>query len=222
MITSVGILGGGKLGLVLARLSLQAGLSVNIAGSGDPAEIALSMKVLAPGARTMTQTDVIKYSDVIILALPLGKYKTIATKGLKDKLVIDAMNYWWEVDGIRPELDNAHKSTSEIVRDFLPTNRVVKAFSHMGYHDLLDYAAQDGNSERKAIAIAGDDTKDIKQVSQLIEKIGYEPLHIGDLPKGIMLQPGSNLFGANGTKQELLDLIEHFPKSDLGKRLSGR
>lgn len=216
----MGILGAGKLGLVLARLALKAGFKVNIAGSGSPDEISLSMSVLAPGAVAMTQADVIKQSDVIILALPLGKYKTIAVDGLDDKLVIDAMNYWWEVDGIRPDLDDVHKSTSEIIRDFLPTNRVVKAFSHMGYHDLLDGSRPANSSDRKAIALAGDNRDDVALVEEFIDKFGFDPVYIGALQEGIRLQPGSNLFGANPTKKELLELLNHFSDSDLGKRLA--
>lgn len=220
MIKRIGILGAGKLGLVLAKLALAAGLEVRIAGSGNPEQIALAMKVLAPGAISMSPSEVIKQSDVIILALPLGKYKTINTDGLENKLVIDAMNYWWEVDGLRPDLDDTQKSTSELVRDFLPTNRVVKAFSHMGYHDLLDSPRPLGDINRKAIAFAGDDKQDALPVEQLINQLGFDPVYIGSLSKGIMLQPGSNLFGTNATKQQILALIEHFPSSDLGKRLA--
>lgn len=216
---SIGILGAGKLGITLAQLALKAGYDVYIVGSRDPASIALTVEVLAPGARAVTSADAARKADIIILALPLGKYLMIHKEELKDKLVIDAMNYWWEVDGIRDDLTNPVTSSSEIIQAYLDTSRVVKAFNHMGYHDLFDEARPQGAAGRKAIAVAGDDAQDVEIVEGFINTMGFDPVYIGTLNEGIRLEPGGEIFGANVSKEELKALVKRFYQTPRGKEV---
>lgn len=201
---TIGILGAGKVGIVLAQLALKAGYTVYIAGSGDAEKIALSIRVLAPGAIAVTSHEVAEQSDIIILALPLSKHKTIPKDALKNKLVIDSMNYWDEVDGPRTDTVPDGVSSSEAVQQFLNNSFVVKALSHMGYHELHDFAHA---TPHKAIAIAGDSSNNIKIIADFIQSLGFDPLHIGDLTKGIELEPGHPGFGANLTKPDLAKLL---------------
>lgn len=208
IIKSIGILGAGKVGVVLAQLALKAGYTVYIAGSGDSEKIALSTKVLTPGAVAMTKEEVAKKADVIILALPLSKYKTIPKDALANKLVIDAMNHWWEVDGPRDDFIDPNLSSSEMVQHNLNQSRVVKALSHMGYHELYDETRPSGSEGRKAIAIAGDSKGDISTVASIVDALGFDPLTVGSLRDGIVLEPGHSAFGAHLDKTKLLQQIE--------------
>lgn len=213
-IQTLGIIGAGRLGTVLARLAVAAGFRVVVARSGEPALIAARMSAI--GAVAQATDTVIAESDAVVLALPLGSYRTLPAEALRGKLVIDAMNYWWASDGIRDDLSDPRVSTSELVQHHLAGARVVKALSHMGYQDLEDEPRPTGASGRKAIAVAGDDPDDVAVVSALVDDLGFDAVIAGPLAAGIMLEPGAEAFGADVTAGQLREMLDGFWESQRG------
>lgn len=213
-IRTLGIIGAGRLGRVLAALAVDAGYRVVVARSGDPAPIARA--IAAIGAEAMSVSDLVAMSDAVVLALPLGRYRTLPAELMRGMLVVDAMNYWWGADGDRPDLDDPRTSTSELVQRHLAGARVVKGLGHMGYHDMEDEARPAGAPGRKAIAIAGDAADDLDVVSRLIDDLGFDPVIAGPLASGIMLEPGADAFGADVGADELREMLDGFETSRRG------
>ena len=207
----IGVVGAGKLGMTLAQLLLAAGYEVVISSSGSASKRRLIVETLAPGALSASNHEVIAQAEVIILALPLSKFRQFESSDFAGKLVIDAMNYWWEVDGPREAILPSEQSSSEAVAQYFHKARVVKALSHMGYHHLHDEPRPGGASERKAIAVAGDNQDDVALASQIIDAIGFDPLPIGKLVNGWRLEPGAPAFGAHLTRQQLQKAIDSTP-----------
>lgn len=210
----VGIVGAGKLGITIGNLALNAGYPLYISSRKSVKQIALTIEVLVPGATPTTTEEIPKLADIIILALPLSKYRDIDPNLFKDKIVIDAMNYWWEVDGVYNIYSDEQQSSSQRVASYFNTSRVIKAFNHIGYHDLTDYASAKTSANRKAMAFACDDKEAKLIVSRLIDDFGFIPRDIGNLENGRILEPGLPSFGALLTAIELDKIVDESLNKD--------
>ena len=127
----IGILGAGKLGLALAKLGAEAGYEVWIASRKPAEKNALAVEILAPGAKVKNVSDILTEMPVILLAIPLSNYPSLPKEQLAGKLVIDAMNYWWEVDGTSKTYSTVEETSSERVQKYFDQSRVIKAFNLM-------------------------------------------------------------------------------------------
>lgn len=204
----IGILGAGKLGTTLGKLLVEANYPVLISGSQSAEKIQLTIDILVPGAESLTTEEVSKRAHIIVLALPLSKYTQLDPQLLENTLLIDAMNYWWEIDGLDETIySDAEQSSSEKVQAYFEKSTVIKAFNHMGYHNLGDDTRPDSTENRKAILIAGDQMAAVNQVEVIIDDVGFMPLHIGELRNGIILEPGSPLFGASLGLEEVQEKV---------------
>jgi hypothetical protein len=203
MTDTLGIVGAGKLGLTLARTAIAAGYEVMISGSGPADRIALQAEVLAPGARTGTSADVAAFADIVVLALPMHRFRELPPDLFGGKVLIDAMNYWPETDGDDIEMAGAAEGTSSVVQRRFPAAHVVKTLNQLGYPEIEEYARSDG-SDRIAIGVAGDDANSVRTAMQLLDRLGFDPVSAGPLANGRALEPDGSPYATTYTAAELV------------------
>jgi 8-hydroxy-5-deazaflavin:NADPH oxidoreductase len=203
----VGIVGAGKFGTALARAAVAAGYDVAISGSGPADDIALTVDVLAPGARATTTDEVVRHADIIVLAVPTHRFRELSRDRFAGKILIDAMNYWEPVDGDDPELTTAVDGTSMIVQRHFPSARVVKSLNQLGYHQLEESLRPKGAPNRIAIAAAGDDRLAVRRVMQLIDRLGFDPVDAGPLSNGLALEPDGSPIATTYSANQLSKLV---------------
>jgi len=204
----LGIIGAGKAGTTIARAALAAGYDVAMSGSGPAERIALTVDVLAPGARGVTATEVVRHADLIVLAVPTHRFRELPRDLFTGKILIDAMNYWEPIDGVDEELATAPGGTSLVVQERFPSARVVKSLNQLGYHEFEEGRRPRGAPGRIAIAAAGDDRAAVQAVMQLIDRLGFDAVDAGPLEVGLALEPDGAAFGVAYSANELSELLQ--------------
>jgi 8-hydroxy-5-deazaflavin:NADPH oxidoreductase len=203
----LGIVGAGRVGTTIARAAVAAGYDVAISGSGAPDRIALIVDVLAPDARPLSTDEVVRSADLIVLAVPMHRFRELPGDLFAGKILIDAMNYWEEIDGVDPELASAPAGTSVIVQRQFPSARVVKSLNHITYYKFDEGRRPHGAPGRIAMAAAGDDRAAVAAVMQLIDRLGFDAVDAGPLEAGLALEPNGPVFGVSYSADELSALL---------------
>lgn len=193
-VQTVGILGAGAVGTALARRAVMAGRRTLIASTRTPEELAVTVRLHAPGAEAVTVREAAQ-ADVVLLAVGLGNLPTLDPAPLAGRVVVDVMNYWPEDDGRIPELEAGEPgASSRYVQRLLPAARVVKSLNHLRYHELDSDPRPAGEPDRRAIAVAGDDPAARALVGGLVEAFGFDAVDAGELAAGAAFEPGTPAF----------------------------
>ena len=203
----LGIVGAGRVGTTIARAAIAAGYDVAISGSGAADRIALIVEVLAPGARPVSTDEVVRHADLIVLAVPMHRFRELPRDLFAGKILIDAMNYWEEIDGVDQELATAPSGTSVVVQERFPSARVVKSLNHITYYKFDEGRRPQSAPGRIAMAAAGDDRAAVAAVMQLIDRLGFDAVDAGPLAAGRALEPDGPVFGVSFDADELSSLL---------------
>jgi predicted dinucleotide-binding enzyme len=208
-VMKIGIVGSGHIGATAARLFTNAGHEVALSNSRDGQGLDQLVTELGSNARAGTIAEAANFGDVVLIAIPFGKYATLPAADLTGKVVIDAGNYYPDRDGKFAELDSGETTSSELVEGHLKGARYVKGFNTIWFEHLATLGDTSLPLEaRRAIFIAGDDSGAKEIVARLIEEIGFAAVDTGFLHEGgAGQQPGTALYNQEITAKEAAALI---------------
>jgi 8-hydroxy-5-deazaflavin:NADPH oxidoreductase len=206
---NIGIIGAGMIGSTIAKLFADVGHKVAIANSRGAESLTDIVKSLGENARAVSIEEAINFGEIVLIAIPFGKYKTLPQNLFHDKIVIDTGNYYPQRDGNFAEIDNGKITSSELVAAHFSEARYVKGFNTIYFKHLAEQG--DVNlplDQRRAIFIAGNDTEAKEIVTKLIEEIGFATVDTGLLRDGgISQQPDSKIYNLDITRESALELL---------------
>ena len=194
--TTVGLIGSGRIGGTVAKLAVAAGHQVILSNSRGPGTLTELAGELGPLARAGTGQEAAEGGDLVVVAIPLRAFPNIAPRPLAGKVVIDTCNYYPQRDGQIPELDTGALTSSELIQRHLARSSVVKAFNNIYYKHLKSLSRPSGAPDRSYLPIAGDDAEAKAAVTVFLESIGYGAVDAGPLAESWRQQPGTPVYGA--------------------------
>lgn len=197
---NIGIIGAGSIGGTLAALFARAGHKVYLSNSRDPETLEDKVAELGPNVTAVTARDAAASGEVVLEAVPFGKYRDLPADVLAGKVVVSASNYYPDRDG---SVDFHGLTQTGLVAEHLSGSRVVKAFNTIFWQHLRDQGDPSlPLAERRAIFIAGDDAAAKQVVTELIEALGFAAVDTGTLADSAVQEPGSAIYNKDVTAAE--------------------
>ena len=189
---NIGVIGSGNIGANAAKLFAAAGHKVVISNSRGPETLEGLVEEIGPGVRAGTVEEAAGFGEVVMEAIPFGRYGELPAERLSGKIFITASNYYPGRDG---EVELGGLASGELIQKHLPGARVVKAFNTIHFGRLRDNGRPDAPvEERETVFVAGDDEEAKGIVSGLIEEIGFAPVDAGTLAESRRQEPGSPVY----------------------------
>jgi predicted dinucleotide-binding enzyme len=149
-------------------------------------EVAYGARDVAKHPESKPIQEAAGWAEVVVLAVPWEAAKNAIDEagGLAGKIVIDATN------PLKPQLAGlelgTETSAGEMVQEWAPEARVVKAFNTIGFNIMEDSSFPDGNP---VLFYCGNDSGARKVVDQLAGELGFEPQDLGSIEQCRLMEP---------------------------------
>jgi predicted dinucleotide-binding enzyme len=200
---NIGVIGSGNIGATAAGLFARAGHDVAVSNSRGPETLRDLVEEI--GVRAATVDEAAEFGEVVMEAIPFGRYEELPAGKLEGKVFITASNYYPARDG---EIDLGGLASSQLVQKHLSGARVVKAFNTIHFRGLGENGRPDVPlEEREVIFVSGDDGEAKEIVSGLIEEIGFAPVDAGTLAESRRQEPGSPAYNVSMRPTEAREML---------------
>jgi len=209
--TTIGIIGAGRIGSQVARAAIAHGYDVVISNSRAPETLGDLVAELGPKATAATPAEAGAAGDFVVVTVPLKAYQSIPVEPLAGKVVIDTNNYYFERDGHIESLDSKQATVSGLLQQHLPTSRVAKGFNHIGSADITTDGTPAGTENRRALATASDFDDAAQLVTDLYDEFGFDTVNIGPLSDSWRVERDRPAYGI---RQNARELAENLAKAE--------
>ncbi|MBA3692203.1 MAG: NAD(P)-binding domain-containing protein, partial [Acidobacteria bacterium] len=132
----IGIIGAGNIGANAAKLFVKAGHEIAIANSRGAETLKDLVAELGENAQAVSIEEAAKFSEIVFISIPFGKYQTLPPNAFDSKIVVDSNNYYPDRDGSFAELDENKTTSSEMLAEHLRGARIVKGFNTIWFEHL--------------------------------------------------------------------------------------
>jgi hypothetical protein len=183
--TSVAIIGTGKIGSALATRFHAAGVTAVVANSRGPASL-VEFTARFEGSIRAVDVEEALQSDIVILAMHFDSVSSAVGKSREwaGRIVVDATNAINFPDFTPRDLKG--KLSTEVISELVPGARVVKAFNTL----VAPILAAEPKTEagRRVLFLSGDEAVANQEVANLIDRLGFYPIDLGALRAGAPMQ----------------------------------
>ena len=211
--TTFGIIGSGHIGSNVARAVIAHGHDVVLSNSRGPETLADLVAELGPSARAATAEEAAAAGEIVLVAVPFGKYEAVPAEPLAGKVVLDANNYYFERDGHFPALDAGEATVSGLLQAHLVDAKVVKVFNNIGARDIPTDGTPAGTPDRRALSISSDFPEAIQVAAQLLDELGYDAVNVGPLAESWRVERDRPAYVVRQNREELVENLAKAPRT---------
>jgi 8-hydroxy-5-deazaflavin:NADPH oxidoreductase len=188
-LTSIGIIGAGRVGQTMAKISRRAGRQVVIANSRGPQSLTPVVQALGDGVSAGTVKEAAGTAIVVLAVMWPDVPKAVEGLEWEGRILIDPTN-----DFDPSDLDG--RTSSEVVAELVAPARVVKT-ANIYAAELLALDPRQAGGQR-VMFLSGDDADAKSEVRGLFDDAGFFVIDLGGLRAGGQMQQfGGPLAGHN-------------------------